>query len=74
MLYSQEAWFDSPPKLHAKGTTFGFADGHSEYWKWADPRTEKTTWDNRNQVQAGNVDLHRVQRGVWGQLGYVPGP
>ena len=73
VLYSLEAWFDSPPKLHSKGTTFGFADGHSEYWKWADPRTEKTTWDDRNKVQAGNEDLHRVQRGVWGQLGYVPG-
>jgi prepilin-type N-terminal cleavage/methylation domain-containing protein/prepilin-type processing-associated H-X9-DG protein len=72
VLYSMEAWFDAPPKLHSKGTTFGFADGHGEYWKWADSRTETTTWDNRNVVQAGNTDLHRVQRGVWGRLGYTP--
>ena len=46
VLYSVEAWFDPPPKLHSKGTTFGFADGHSEYWKWADSRTAETTWDD----------------------------
>ncbi len=72
VLYSEEAWFDAPPKLHSNGTTFGFADGHSEYWKWADSRTAKTTWDDRNIVQAGNTDLHKVQKAVWGKLGYVP--
>jgi len=72
VLYSKEAWFDAPPKLHSKGTTFGFADGHSEYWRWADKRTERTTWNDRNVVQAGNTDLHKVQRAVWGQLGYAP--
>jgi prepilin-type N-terminal cleavage/methylation domain-containing protein/prepilin-type processing-associated H-X9-DG protein len=72
VLYSVEAWFDAPPKLHSKGTTFGFADGHSEYWKWLDDRTAKTTWDDRNVAQPGNTDLHNVQKGVWGQLGYTP--
>ena len=73
VLYSVEAWFDAPPKLHSNGTTFGFADGHSEYWKWADSRTAKTTWDDRNVAQPGNTDLHKVQRAVWGKLGYEPG-
>jgi prepilin-type N-terminal cleavage/methylation domain-containing protein/prepilin-type processing-associated H-X9-DG protein len=72
VLYSLEAWFDPPPKLHSKGTTFGFADGHSEYWRWADRRTEETTWDTRNVVQRGNTDLHKVQKAVWGKLGYTP--
>ncbi|MBP8304961.1 MAG: type II secretion system protein [Phycisphaerae bacterium] len=72
VLYSLEAWYDPPPKLHSRGTTFSFADGHSEYWKWSDKRTERTTWAQHNIVQRGNPDLHRVQRAVWGQLGYVP--
>ena len=73
VLYSVEAWYDPPPKLHSNGTTFGFADGHSEYWKWEDSRTAETTWDDRNQVQAGNKDLHKVQMAAWGELGYEPG-
>ena len=73
VLYSQEAWYDPPPKLHSGGTTFGFADGHSEYWKWMDERTGETTWADRNTIQAGNEDLHKVQRAVWGDLGYEPG-
>lgn len=73
-LYSVEAWFDPPPKLHSKGTTFSFADGHSKYWKWRDSRTPETTWDDHEVEQPGNVDLHRVQRSVWGKLGYEPSP
>ena len=71
--YAIEAWWDPPPKLHNKGTTFSFADGHSEFWKWKDPRTEDTTWDDHDVAQPGNIDLHKVQRAVWGGLGYTPG-
>lgn len=71
--YNTEAWFDAPPKLHGKGTTFSFADGHSEFWKWRDPRTPETEWADRDVPQPGNVDLHSVQRAVWGSLGYEPG-
>ncbi len=74
VLYSKEAWFDPPPKLHSKGTTFSFADGHSEYWKWHDKRTSETTWDDHKIPQPGNVDLHKVQKSVWGKLGYEPSP
>jgi prepilin-type N-terminal cleavage/methylation domain-containing protein/prepilin-type processing-associated H-X9-DG protein len=70
--YATEAWWDPPPKLHNKGTTFSFADGHSEFWKWKDKRTTETTWDDRDTPQPGNVDLHNVQRAVWGSLGYTP--
>ena len=73
VLYSEEGWIDPPPKLHNNGTTFGYADGHSEYRKWKDPRTPETTWDDRNVPQPGNEDLHEVQRAVWGGLGYKPG-
>jgi len=71
--YATEAWWDPPPKLHNKGTTFSFADGHSDFWKWRDDRTSDITWDDRDTPQPGNVDLHRVQKAVWGGLGYTPG-
>jgi len=74
VLYSVEAWFDAPPKLHSRGTTFSFADGHGEYWKWLDKRTAETTWDDHHPEQPGNVDLHKVQKAVWGKLGYEPSP
>jgi len=27
-------WFNMPGSRHNKGSTFSFADGHVEYWKW----------------------------------------
>jgi prepilin-type N-terminal cleavage/methylation domain-containing protein/prepilin-type processing-associated H-X9-DG protein len=79
--YTKEAWWDSPPKLHSKGTTFSFADGHSEFWKWKDPRTAKSVWTavepdeiSHDVDQPGNEDLHNVQKAVWGKLGYAPSP
>jgi len=65
---------DPPPVRHGNGTTFSFADGHSEYWKWKDQRTidyGKLT-PGANPSQPGNPDLYRAQRAVWGELGYTP--
>ncbi|MCK4292950.1 MAG: prepilin-type N-terminal cleavage/methylation domain-containing protein [Planctomycetes bacterium] len=67
VYYDQEKWWDAPPIRHGNGTNFSFADGHSEYWKWKDPRTI-----GGGSHQPGNRDLHRVQRAVWGKLGYTP--
>ncbi len=83
LYYDQERWWDQVTARHGDGTNFGFADGHSEYWKWKDPRTleiaksDYDQWQNtlRNGSMAnspGNEDLHAVQRAVWGQLGYTP--
>lgn len=83
LWYDQERWWDQITARHGDGTNFGFADGHSEYWKWKDPRTldvariDYDTWQNstRNGADSysyGNEDLHRVQRGVWTKLGYTP--
>jgi prepilin-type N-terminal cleavage/methylation domain-containing protein/prepilin-type processing-associated H-X9-DG protein len=76
VLYSVEAWFDAPPTRHSNGTNFSFADGHSEFWKWHDMRTLKTTWDHHEDTEwgQGNEDLHNVQKAVWGKLGYEPSP
>jgi prepilin-type N-terminal cleavage/methylation domain-containing protein/prepilin-type processing-associated H-X9-DG protein len=67
---------DPPPVRHGNGTNFSFADGRSEYWKWKDPRTisyGKLEVGSRPD-QPGNPDLHRVQKAVWGKLGYTPTP
>lgn len=83
MLYNNSAqWWNTTPIRHgAGGNVFSFADGHSEFWAWADRRTidlskkcyELNTPDARNypeSTQPGNPDLVRVQIAVWGKLGY----
>ncbi len=87
--YDREAWWgggvtapgilnnrhkDPPPVRHGNGTDFSFADGHSEYWKWKDPRTISygKLEVGSGSDQPGNPDLHRVQKAVWGKLGYTP--
>jgi len=81
--YNQERWWDQITARHGDGTNFAFADSHSEYWKWNDPRTldvakaDYTWWQNTGRnggqsTQPGNKDLHRVQRGCFGKLGYTP--
>jgi prepilin-type N-terminal cleavage/methylation domain-containing protein/prepilin-type processing-associated H-X9-DG protein len=81
--YDQERWWDQITARHGDGTNFSFADGHSEYWKWKDPRTldvakadfsvwQNTTRNGADSFSYGNDDLHRVQRGVFGKLGYTP--
>jgi len=72
--YGQPSWWDLVPIRHGRGTTFSFADGHCEYWKWKDPRTLTHSWRNflGDPYQPGNLDLHRVQRAMWGELGYEP--
>jgi prepilin-type processing-associated H-X9-DG protein len=82
LWYDQERWWDQITARHGDGTNLAFADGHSEYWKWKDPRTldvakaDYTQWQNVGRLggesaQIGNEDLERVQRGVFGQLGYA---
>jgi prepilin-type N-terminal cleavage/methylation domain-containing protein/prepilin-type processing-associated H-X9-DG protein len=81
--YDQERWWDQITARHGDGTNFSFADSHTEYWKWKDPRTlevakmDINTWQNTTRngaesTQPGNEDLHRVQRGCFGKLGYTP--
>ncbi len=81
--YLEERWWDQVTARHGDGTNFSFADAHSEYWKWKDPRTldvakaDYNAWQSsgRNSAEAtqpGNEDLHRIQRGVWTKLGYEP--
>ena len=83
VYYDEERWWDQVTARHGDGTNFSFADGHSEYWKWKDPRTlevakmDMTIWQNAARhtelaTSPGNEDLHKVQRGVFGEYGYLP--
>ena len=56
-------WWDPPPIRHDNGTTFSFADGHSEYWKWKDQRTGGGPFSS---PQIGNQDITRCQVAAWG--------
>jgi prepilin-type N-terminal cleavage/methylation domain-containing protein/prepilin-type processing-associated H-X9-DG protein len=85
VYYYQEKWWDKITTRHGDGTNFSFADGHSEYWKWSDPRTVKIGKSVQYAAETilspgvddpywstGNQDLYKVQRGAWGGLGYTP--
>jgi len=77
-----------PPIHHAEGMTLSMADGHAEYWKWkaretvniprsllptySDYTIEVLAGDYKPQTEDGLQDLQRVQRAVWGRLGYTP--
>jgi len=69
----EEKWWDPPPVRHGDGTTFSFADGHSEYHKWEDSRTIKfgTLIPPRAQSeeQSGNVDIRWAAIAAWGKAG-----
>jgi len=76
--YTREEWFDDPPVRHGDGTNVTYADGHAEYWKWKATETIKEGRKRADSTSArwtpktpeGKEDLHRMQRGCWGRLGY----
>ncbi len=73
VFYDRESWWDRPTVRHGDGTNFSFADGHSDYWKWKDPRTVKLAEGTiSDAAQEGNADLRAVQKAAWGKLGYEP--
>jgi prepilin-type processing-associated H-X9-DG protein len=57
-----EMWFNLPANWHNAGCNFSFADGHSEHWRWRDPRTLKL--DRINSIvhrNPTNPNLKRLQ-------------
>jgi len=74
IYYTKPQWRDEPPNRHGDGGTWGFADGHSEYWKWQDPLTRTYNDTNTGEWKARDlpsiVDVQRAQKAVWGELGY----
>ncbi|MHC4464176.1 MAG: type II secretion system protein [Planctomycetota bacterium] len=76
--YVNERWWDPPHVRHGEGTNLSFADGHSEYWKWKGIKSKDTGKQQHpaHQMQPESdedfQDLHRMQRAVYGRLGYTP--
>ena len=69
--YATPVWHDKPPMRHRDATTLSFADGHADIRIWEDQDT--IDFANGITIQAeqpDNPDLHYMQRGVWGKLGY----
>lgn len=81
LWYDQPRWWDQVKKRHGVGTNIGMADSHVEYFKFNDPRTrwmaEHENWQSQGRqdaqsTQPGNPDLQKIQRAMWGELGYTP--
>ena len=78
IFFETPQWWDPVPLQHGNGTSLGFADAHAEYRKWEDERTidfaERAAEDINSHmwrpVQKNNIDLQKLQRGIWGTLGY----
>jgi prepilin-type processing-associated H-X9-DG protein len=77
--YLVGTWWDDPPLRHAGGTNVSFADAHAEHWQWRGQDTVELGKGRAYghpgahmapETWAGVEDLCRVQRGVWGRLGY----
>jgi len=76
--YLNPRWWDPPHVRHGDGTNVSFADGHSAYWKWEANETKAVgklanpTHQYQPKTPEGADDLQKVQKGVWGRLGYTP--
>ncbi len=83
--YQNERWWDPPFVRHADGTNVSFADGHADYWKYEGKKTIETGKQaavpglnarSLHQMQPVSEedfqDLYRVQKAIWGKLGYSP--
>lgn len=68
---TDERWWDPPPIRHGDGSTFSFADGHSEYHKWEDPRTiefgKRVPPTAFSENQPGNEDIQWAAVSMWGK-------
>ncbi|MBI3849381.1 MAG: prepilin-type N-terminal cleavage/methylation domain-containing protein [Verrucomicrobia bacterium] len=42
-------WQNSPSDRHDRGANLSFADGHSEIYKWKEPKTGKVSWNEPAQ-------------------------
>jgi prepilin-type N-terminal cleavage/methylation domain-containing protein/prepilin-type processing-associated H-X9-DG protein len=74
--YQQATWWDPPFVRHGDGSNVSFADGHADYWKWKGIKTLETgkMANPLHQMVPETPDefedLERMQRAVWGRLGY----
>jgi prepilin-type N-terminal cleavage/methylation domain-containing protein/prepilin-type processing-associated H-X9-DG protein len=83
--YQNERWWDPPFVRHADGTNVSFADGHADYWKFEGKKTLETgklaavprldahsLHQMQPESEADYQDLYKMQKAIWGKLGYSP--
>jgi prepilin-type N-terminal cleavage/methylation domain-containing protein/prepilin-type processing-associated H-X9-DG protein len=86
-LHPQWIRASPPPVHHSDGVTLSMADGHAEFWKWKGRETVSMPRDllfesnglfhvileenYEPQTEDGIYDLQRLQRAIWGRLGYT---
>ncbi|MFQ6035047.1 MAG: prepilin-type N-terminal cleavage/methylation domain-containing protein [Sedimentisphaerales bacterium] len=83
--YVNERWWDPPFVRHGDGTNVSFVDGHADYWKYRGQKTIETgklaavpgrTASDLHQMvpetEEDFQDLYKMQKAVWGRLGYSP--
>jgi prepilin-type processing-associated H-X9-DG protein len=66
-------WYDLPPMRHSQGTTFSFADGHTEYRKWTDPHTLAAAASGQwggGTIDYCDCDLRWMTKVTWGSVPY----
>jgi len=73
IYYEQERWWDLPTTRHGDGMNFSFADGHSEYWKWKDPRTIELAWMGEEYITWINTGWWKIGASLDGNLNFSPG-
>jgi prepilin-type processing-associated H-X9-DG protein len=64
-------WYDLPPMRHGQGTTFAFADGHTEYRKWTDLHTLAAAASGQwggGSVDYCDCDLRWMTKVTWGDV------
>ena len=74
--YLTPQWWDPPFVRHGDGTNVGFADGHSDYWKYKGQETLKAgkmlnpPYNFTPTTTEGKADVRRMQEAIWGRVGY----
>ncbi len=74
--YQNPRWWDPPHSRHGDGTNVAYVDGHSDYWKWGSLETAAVGKEPNPQHQyvpqspEAVEDLQKMQKAVWGRLGY----
>jgi len=82
IMYKTQQWWDVVPERHSMGTTLSMVDGHTEYWKWTDPRTRDFAQEAANlanpndatywrRTEPGNDDIKNLVKAVWGRVGWT---
>jgi prepilin-type N-terminal cleavage/methylation domain-containing protein len=67
-------WGDPPPVRHGMGTTFVFADQHTEYRKWTAPHTlwviKNYVWNSTAAAYIDNCDcdIRWINKVTWGKV------